>query len=678
MNASLKLDKLTLGVCYYPEHWERSLWREDLRRMKELGLEIVRIAEFSWNLMEPEEGKFTFDFWDGFLQLAQEEGIRVIFCTPTATPPAWLTQKYPETLCADGEGHLMYHGMRGHHNLTSSKYLELCDRLIERMGEHFNRWDCIIGWQLDNEVNCEIHEYYAQSDHEAFRRYMQEKYQTLENLNEKMGTAFWSQTYTDWSQIHLARRSTCGTGIANPHMQLEQVRFISHSAVGYLARQAAILRRTAGNRFITTNGIFANLDYRQLLRSGVDFITYDSYPNFAYGIDRAPSAPGSMRDRNSSFNLARVRAISPIYGIMEQQSGPGGWNYRLMQASPKPGQMRLWTMQSIAHGADYVGYFRWRTCSFGTEIYWHGLNDYSNRPNRRLKELERIRQDVQRISAVAGLPYLARVGILTDYDNEWDGQKDKWHGPLREFSTDGWFKALQHGHIPFDFVDLREETEPERLCGYELLVYPHAAILTKERAALLRAYVEQGGKLVMGCRSGYKDIYGRCPMQPMPGPAGDICGVRVVDFTFLAADDRPEYVQWGSDRLPAPLFNDVLEPEGGMTEGTYIGNYYDGEPAIVTKRSGRGQAWYFGGCFAEETAEIFLQKLGIVSPVQQWLQVPQTCEIALRGDYVFVLNYEPSGCEVTVSGSAEELLTGTVVSGGCRLEPYGVMVLRRC
>ena len=383
MRHSIEMEKLTLGVCYYPEHWDRALWKDDLQRMKQYGIEVIRLAEFSWALMEPEEGKYDFSFWDEFLALAAEENMKVVFCTPTATPPAWLSEKYPETLNADGDGNLMYHGMRGQHNLTSPKYLEFCEKITRRMAEHFNKYDCIIGWQLDNEVNCEANEYYSKSDHEAFRAFLKERFGTLDNLNEKMGTIFWSQTYTDWDQIHLARRSTAGTGLANPHMQLEQVRFISHSAVHYLALQASIVRETAGDRFITTNGIFENLDYQKLMESGVDFIMYDSYPNFAYAMDRPDGGEGDLKDRNFSFNLARTRAISPLFGIMEQQAGPGGWNFRIHQASPKPGQLRLWTMQSVAHGADFVSFFRWRTCSFGTEIYWHGLNDYSNRPNRR-------------------------------------------------------------------------------------------------------------------------------------------------------------------------------------------------------------------------------------------------------------------------------------------------------
>ena len=249
----INMPGLLHGGDYNPEQWldRPDILEEDIRLMKLAHVNNVSLGIFSWAFLEPEEGKYDFSFWDEFLALAAEENMKVVFCTPTATPPAWLSEKYPETLNADGDGNLMYHGMRCQHNLTSPKYLEFCEKITRRMAEHFNKYDCIIGWQLDNEVNCETNEYYSKSDHEAFRAFLKERFGTLDNLNEKMGTIFWSQTYTDWDQIHLARRSTVGTGIANPHMQLEQVRFIPHSAVHYLALQASIVRETAGDRFIT-------------------------------------------------------------------------------------------------------------------------------------------------------------------------------------------------------------------------------------------------------------------------------------------------------------------------------------------------------------------------------------------------------------------------------------------
>ena len=254
-------------------------------------------------------------------------------------------------------------------------------------------------------------------------------------------------------------------------------------------------------------------------------------------------------------------------------------------------------------------------------------------------------------------------------------KKDVWHGPLRNFSTDGWFRSLQKKHIPFDFVDFREETNLKDLEKYELLVYPHAAILTKERAEILTQYVANGGKLVMGCRTGYKDIYGRCPMQPMPGEAAELCGVTVEDFTFLAPGEPMEYVNWNGKRIPAPVFNDVLEPAfGGKAEGFFEGNYYDGKPALVTKNTGKGLAIYFGGCFAEETADAFLETLSIQTPAP-WLVLPEGCELAKRGDQYFVLNYKAQACEITLKKKVTDRLTGNEIEGTYEVAPYGVLVL---
>ena len=415
-NKCWNLDQITLGTCYYPEHWDSSLWRDDLIRMKEHGIQVVRIAEFAWNKFEPREGEFTIGWFDPFMKIAEEEGISVIFCTPTATPPAWLTEKYPEVLNADAQGLLYRHGLRRHYNYTSPKYWELSRRLIHKLAVHYCSYSNVIGWQLDDQINCEMAEFHAESDHKAFRDYMRMKFETLDNLNEKMGTTFWNQTYTDWEEIHL-RRHTVG-GFNNPHMELEGKRFISYAAYAFLKMQAEAIRPyLKEDQFITTNGIFPNVDYQRLVPEVLDFITYDNYPDFAYGMDANPRQEGNLKDRNSSFNLARVRSISPVFGIMEQQSGPGGWTGRILQPMPKPGQMRLWTMQAIAHGADYIGYFRWRTCGYGTEIYWHGLNDYSNEPNRRLEELKTIHEETVRLSdaGLAGARYQANYAILRDY-----------------------------------------------------------------------------------------------------------------------------------------------------------------------------------------------------------------------------------------------------------------------
>ena len=186
-----------------------------------------------------------------------------------------------------------------------------------------------------------------------------------------------------------------------------------------------------------------------MTNESLDFITYDSYPNFAYCLD-AYNKDNFLKDRMWSRNLSEVRAVSQNFGIMEQQSGANGWNTGMAAPTPKPGQMTMWTMQSVAHGADYVSYFRWRTCTYGTEIYWHGILDYSGRDNRRLAEVKSVHEKFQKLSELAGSKYEAKVGFLKDYDNAWDSQLDVWHEKVEWKSQLGIFEAAQRTHTPDD------------------------------------------------------------------------------------------------------------------------------------------------------------------------------------------------------------------------------------
>jgi beta-galactosidase len=684
LEKSFNLDKPTIGVCYYPEHWPENLWENDLERMLEHGIEVIRIAEFAWNKFEPQEGVYTFEFFDEFLNLAHKKGMKVIFCTPTATPPAWLTHNYPEVLNAREDGTLYRHGMRRHYTYNSQIYRDFTSKIVDKIAAHYCSHPAIIGWQIDNEFNCEIGVFYSDSDHVAFRTYLKEKFKTLEALNEAMGTVFWNQTYTSWEEIYLTRPTVSNSN--NPHLALEEKRFISYSTISYCKLQADIIKKyKPKEQFITTNGIFGHLDSHEMTNLALDFITYDSYPNFAYDTWTEPKKPGNLNDRRSSWSLTNARSISPNFGIMEQQSGAGGWDSRMKQPSPKPGQMRLWTFQSLAHGADFISYFRWRTCWIGTEIYWHGLNDYSNQPNRRLKELEMVRDDFEKLTEIVGSKYEAKVALIKDYDNIWDGEQDKWHGSIDSFSDDGWFTGAQLTHTPLDFVYLQNATRKtslEDLSKYELLVYPHATILTEETASLLKAYVEQGGTLIMGARTGYKDQYGRCPMHPMPGFASEICGVKVVDYTHLGPGDEEEYSIWDGEEIEAPIFNDILEAmEGAKVLATFKGNYYDGAPALVENKIEKGTAYYYGAGFSTDTAAVFLRKLGVASPYSSLIELPKEAELAVRRknnqDYVFILNYMAHSVEVNIKEPMINLLSGKHVTGKMELEKYEVMVLKK-
>lgn len=678
-SRSIQLDHITMGVCYYPEHWDETLWQSDLDRMLQTGIEVIRVAEFAWSKFEPEEGVFTFDFFDRFLRVVEKTPMKVIFCTPTATPPAWATHNYPDILNCTKEGVPYRHGLRRHYNYNSAKYQQLAQSIVGQLAAHYGSHPSIIGWQIDNEINCETNEFYSASDSLQFRVFLREKYGTIDALNKAWGTVFWNQDYNSWEQVFVPR-PTVNNGEVNPHQQLDYYRFVSHSACRFVGMQAQILRSVLPSQvFITTNGLFSNVDNHRQTAENLDFMTYDSYPNFAFDLYADPRHSSDLNDRKWSRNLTETRSISPQFGIMEQQSGPNGWTYRLEAPSPKPGQMTLWTMQSVAHGADFISYFRWRTCTVGTEIYWHGILDYDNRDNRRLREAASISDMFAKLSPLAGATYQAAFAVIKEYDNIWDAQHDRWHGRVDSESAAGWFRAAQLTHTPMNFLYITERSTLEELCAYPLLVYPHATILSERTANLLQEYVAQGGKLVIGCRTGYKDTNGRCCMTPQPGLLANLCGAEVADFTFVGPNDDTVYADWDGDALEASIFNDILTPlDGAEVLATYTSNYYKGAPALVRNRCGKGETYYFGAAFCQKTAAVFLQKLGIATPWKETVSLPTECEIAVRqnGDnaWLFVLNYAGSETAISLHRPLLDVLQEKTDEGTVTLPPYGVKV----
>lgn len=672
--------RLSLGTCYYPEHWDKSLWEEDLRRMLENGIKTIRIGEFAWSKVEPREGEFTFDFFDGFLEMVAKTEMKVIFGTPTATPPAWLTEKYPEVLNCRMDGVKYRHGMRRHYNYNSPVYRRLCSRIVEKIGEHYAGHPSIVGWQIDNEINCETAEFYSESDTLAFREFLKNKYGTLEELNCAWGAVFWNQEYTDWKQIYVPRTTIHDS--TNPHQSLDYIRFVSDSAIGFCKMQSDILRRyIKPGDFITTNGMFPNLDNHRMTEEALDVYTYDSYPNFAYCLAEDPKSPGNLKDRRWSDKLTEVRSICPHFGIMEQQSGANGWNTRMEAPAPKPGQMMLWAMQSIGHGADYVSFFRWRTCTMGTEIYWHGILDYDNRDNRKLAEVKRIYQRVKAIGDMTGAHYKASLAVIRDYSNVWDSQVDVWHQRLAWRSEEEIFAGAQLGHTPMDYVYLREDTEIDELCGYPVLIYPHPMVLSPEKAELLEEYVSKGGCLILGARTGMKEETGKCVMNPMPGLLRGLTDTEVEEFTFIGPGDEAVSMDWNGRSVETGIFNDILRPgQEGRVLARYTSAYYQGRPALVEHNWGKGRVLHFGGTFTRENVKTFLEYTGVLETYKDQIELPEDCEICVREkdgkQYMILLNYSGEERTAVLKVTMEDMDTGDKCQGQIRLKSYETKVYR--
>ena len=671
-------DTMTVGVCYYPEHWDKSLWKDDLHRMLCSGITVVRIAEFGWSLFERTEGVFTMGFFDEFLDLCQEMGMKVIFGTPSATPPAWLTEKYPETLNCDVSGVLYRHGMRRHYNYNSAIYNEKCAIIVEKIARHYGKHPAIIGWQIDNELNCERDVFYSEADSAAFRVFLQQKYGTLEALNKAWGTVFWSQTYTQWDEIHVPRPAPHAA--YNPHLHLDYLRFVSASCIRFCAMQADILRKhIAPGAFVTTNGMFPHLDNHSMTHDVLDLYTYDSYPNFAFGLDVKNIESNLLRDRWSGMKLTETRSICPHFGIMEQQSGAGSWTSRMDNPMPRPGQMTLWALQSVAHGADFVSFFRWRTCTFGTEIYWHGILGYDNRDNRRMDELRDFAAKMKKLAPVCGAKYAADIALVRDYDNIYDAELDNWHRRVTRQSEDAIFECSQLHHTPMDMLYLEPYTTLEDLKAYKALIMPHASIMTKEKADLLHAYVRQGGTLIIGCRSGYKDEHGQCPMAPQPGLLQPLTATDVAEFTFASPAEEEPYAIWNGRKMPMPVFNDVLTPLADARVLARFGtSYYADEAALTEHALGEGRVLHLGGAFSREAAAMILDHLGLLEPLNGIAAAPQEVELILREKdgkrYLFALNYQPHAKAITLHAPAASLFDEKTHQGEVTLPPFGVQV----
>lgn len=674
-------DGITTGVAYYPEHWAEGLWEDDVRRMLESGITVLRIGDFVWSKYEPREGEYAIGYYDRFLDLCARLGMKVIFCTPTAAPPVWMSHKYPEILNCDVSGR-PYSGPRRHYNYNSPVYRDFCARLVRRLGEHYGSRREIVAWQIDNELNCDLNEFYSEADNAAYRDYLKEKFGTLEKLNEALGLTFWSREYGDWDEIRLCGMSVGGA--INPQQALEEKRFFSESAISFCKMQARELRPYLhADALLTTNGLFGNLDYNRLMdEAGLDFMTYDSYPNFAYELSR-PEQADDMKDRKWSRSLMWTRSASPAFGIMEQQAGANGWSSRMETPAPHPGQMRLWALQSVAHGADFVSFFRWRTSPIGCEIYWHGLNDYDNLPNRRMEELKRFTDDMASLAPVCGARVCADVAVLHDYDNDMDAEADLWHGRVARQSEDAWFKATQRSHTPCDFLYLRPGTTADELARYKMLVYPHAAITEERTGLLLKEYVRQGGILVLGARTGYKDATGRCLMRTHPWLAGDWCGARAVDFTLVHPSEAPVTITMGGQAYDAPVLLEslaVIAPDA-QALGRFDGGDYAGEPAVIVTKHGEGQVYTVGACFGEALADALLERCGLRAPYADILRLPACVELTVRRQggarYLFALNYSDAAVDITLNKPMTDLLTGKAVEGRMSLPKYGVAVFRQ-
>jgi beta-galactosidase len=375
------------GAAYYPEHWEPDRWEHDACLMQAAGFNIVRLAEFAWAKMEPREGKFDFGWLDRAIEILSAHGIQVVLGTPTASPPPWLMAKRADLFLVEQNGVRQTYGLRREYCPSHPLYREHTAQIVHRMAEHFKDNPAVIGWQIDNEMGERC---YCDICRAEFQRWLQKRYGTLDALNERWGTVFWSQIYSDWSQIPVPL-STAHSH--NPGLALDYRRFISDTYCDYQKLQSDIIRHYCQNHFVTHNLMgfgFGQLNYYDLA-ADLDHVSWDIYNRHQWDM-RAEVDPA-----RAALSGDAMRGLKKQnYWVMEQQSGGGGWEH--VAVPPKPGELRLWTYQSITHGADAIVYFRWRTARVGTEQNWQGILEHHGSPGRRYAEVCQVGRELKKIS----------------------------------------------------------------------------------------------------------------------------------------------------------------------------------------------------------------------------------------------------------------------------------------
>lgn len=653
-----------IGVDYYPEHWPRERWETDAKLMREMGVDVVRMAEFSWFLLEPEKGKFNFQWLDEAVELLAGYGIKSILCTPTAAPPAWIIEETPDIQPVDRQGRRRHFGGRHHCCQSNETYREHIKRYVTAFAEHFGSNPNVVGWQIDNELGNSHNDLCCCSSCEKmFQEWLEAKYVSIDVLNEKWGTGFWSQGYQNFSQIQAPKITVTGE---NPSQMLDWKRFCSDLIVEFHRFQSEILRSAAPGKFITHNmmGFADKVNYFDL-GADLDFASHDQYPRGHW----------TNMDLNAGGNAAALDLIRGVkqksFWIMEQQSGITGWE--TLGYAPRPGELGLWAMQSVAHGADTIVFFRWRVCAMGTEQYWHGILPHSGIPGRYYRELKAFSERAKPLmKEVKGALPKAQVGIVFSYDQGYAMSIQPHHPKLRY--TDHlmvYYNALFERNIPVDFVSPEAD-----FSKYDLVIAPLQYLMTPELEQKYKDYVSAGGKLVLTMRTGVKDENNICMSNAsLPGGLSDLLGIKVMEYDCLV--DTSVKILWDEKVLNGEKWSDVIETDGADVLASYGSEFYAGTPAVTQNQYGAGAAYYVGTEPSPELASRLAEEFISAAGLKILGEAPLGVEMAHRAtgdkEYLFVMNHTASPQDISISDDWESYYQGQPK----QLSPYSFAVYVR-
>jgi beta-galactosidase len=655
--------RLHLGAAWYPEQWPEDAWPTDVGLMAEAGFSVVRMAEFAWSALQPDAETFDLAWLERAVALLAASGIRTVLGTPTAAPPAWLVERHPDLLAVDEAGRRVQFGNRCHYCVTSPDLHSAATCIAEELGRRFGADPNVIGWQIDNEYNRVC---YCDRCREQFQGYLAERYGSLAVLNERWSTRYWSQTYSAWSQIPLP------IGPHNPGLMLSFRQFVTDRYRRFQRLQIDALRRhLRPEAWITHNFMhwYPGYDHYSLSED-LDIASWDWYVETGHN-DYQRS--GAAHDLVRGFK-------DRSFWLMETQ--PGHVNWLPVNGSQRPGEARAMAWHAIAHGADAVLYWQWRSALGGQEQYHGTLIDQSGQPRPIFEEIRRLGREIAAASPLLGgsTPVAARVALLNSYPSRWSIETQRHHTDF------DYVEHLVHHYRSFASrniaVDVISVARP--LDGYRVVVAPALVVLHDGIDERLRTFVQQGGHLVLTIRSAMKDADNAFFPARQPGPLAEIAGVDVEEYyaLFEALPIEGDGLA-GTTRIWAER---LLVRDGSGQPATVLARFgaglhwLAGHPAVTVHRFGDGLVYYVGGYLDEAAQQALTDRIVRSAGVSPVLEAPPGVEARMRqgprGEAALILtNHGPTASQVPLPWAAFDHLASVAVGDRLELGPYETAVL---
>ncbi len=661
----MNFSNILYGGDYNPDQWGEETWLEDVQLMKEAGVNLVSLGIFSWAKLEPRPGEFDFGWLDRIMDLLHENGISVDLATPTASPPAWMTELHSDSLPESANGEKLWHGSRRHYCPHNPDYLKYSLRIAEKLAERYKDHPALVMWHVDNEYGCHISECYCDTSAAAFRIWLEERYHTIEGLNHAWGTAFWGQIYTDWQQIQPPRKAPAHI---NPTQQLDWARFSSDSWLDCFNAQKAVLKRITPDIPVTTNfmGFHKGVDYFKFARYE-DVVANDNYPD-TWQSDW-------MLQAAMVCDLIRSVGDGNPWLLMEQSSSQVNW--RPINTVKRPGIMRLGSLQAVARGADGILFFQWRQSKAGAEKHHSGMLPHGGTETRVWREIKALGNELAGLQPLIGSRVDAEVAILMDWNNWWALELDsKPSADLRMLQQlAAFYQTLYEKNITVDFVHPAGD-----LSKYKLIVAPNLYLVDEAAIDNLNDYVQNGGHLLMTFFSGIVDENEHICLGGYPAPFRDMLGLTVEEYVPFPRGVVNSIATTDGKTFKSTLWADVIQTQGAEGMAVFEKDYFAGRPAITARSFGSGSATYLGTMPDRQGLDWVLEqtcmKAGISAPE---LELPRGVEYSLRRKddktWVFLLNFGGERVVIPFKQQGVDLLTGRPVTSFVELDPNGAAVI---